>query len=260
MEIKKFYNVFFSPTDSTRKVTEFFLESLVGTKENVDVTSNQLLNKEYEFKGDDFVVWAVPVYGGRVPVPAIETFKKMHGRQTPLVLIVTYGNREYDDALVELRDIAFANGFVLIAAGAFICEHSIMHSVAKGRPDELDVEKIKAFSLQVQEKIKIITNVSLLTQLKIKGNYPYREYKGIPLKPQANKNCNQCGLCANSCPTKAIPDDSPNVTNKELCISCMHCVKYCPNHARQLNKVMLAVAEKAFYKKNKQRKEPEIFL
>ena len=42
--------------------------------------------------------------------------------QTPAVLVVVYGNRAYDDALLELSDIATGAGFVPLAAGAFVGE------------------------------------------------------------------------------------------------------------------------------------------
>ena len=38
--------------------------------------------------------------------------------------MVLYGNRAYEDALLELKNTAEACGFVSLAAGAFIGEHS----------------------------------------------------------------------------------------------------------------------------------------
>lgn len=86
-----------------------------------------------DFGPDDLVLFGVPVYGGRIPSPAVQTLRRMQGSRTPAVLVAAYGNREYDDALLELADIAAANGFIPFAAAALIAEHSIMHSVAAGR-------------------------------------------------------------------------------------------------------------------------------
>lgn len=96
-----------------------------------------------DFGPDDLVLFGVPVYGGRIPSPAVQTLRRMQGSRTPAVLVAAYGNREYDDALLELADIAAANGFIPFAAAALIAEHSIMHSVAAGRPDAQDARKSK---------------------------------------------------------------------------------------------------------------------
>ena len=51
---------------------------------------------------------------------------------------MTYGNRDYEDALVELYDLALSLGLTPFAAGAFIGEHSYSTPempVAEGRPD-----------------------------------------------------------------------------------------------------------------------------
>lgn len=47
----------------------------------------------------------------------------------------------------------------------------------------------------------------------------------------ASINCNNCGLCIKSCPTKAIKmiSNKPFWTLK--CESCMHCMSYCPANA-----------------------------
>ncbi len=60
------------------------------------------------------------------------------GNQTPAIAVVTYGNRDYEDALLELQTILEQNGFVVIGAAALIAEHSIVHSVGHDRPDEAD--------------------------------------------------------------------------------------------------------------------------
>ena len=49
--------------------------------------------------------------------------------------VVLFGNRNYDDALIELRDLLQADGFGCIAAGAFVGEHSFSRTLGAGRPD-----------------------------------------------------------------------------------------------------------------------------
>ena len=43
-----------------------------------------------------------------------------------------------------------------------------------------------------------------------------------------------------NCPVHAIPQDHPDQTNTEQCISCMRCIVVCPKHARGLNPIVKA--------------------
>ena len=79
---------------------------------------------------DDIVVFVAPVYAGRVPALAAERFLTVNGHGQKAAAIAVYGNRDYDDALVEMCDIISARGFKLIAAGAFIAQHCIFPKVA----------------------------------------------------------------------------------------------------------------------------------
>ena len=210
-----------------------------------------------DFGPDDLVLFGVPVYGGRIPSPAVQTLRRMQGSRTPAVLVAAYGNREYDDALLELADIAAANGFIPFAAAALIAEHSIMHSVAAGRPDAQDAKKIEAFGTQLWKKL---STSEALSPVSVKGTRPYKEFGGVPMKPKAGRSCTGCGICAALCPAHAIPANVPSCTDKDACISCMRCIKVCPVHARRLNPLMLRTAESAFYQKYNARREPEFIL
>lgn len=184
----------------------------------------------------------------------------MKGTDTPALLVAVYGNRDYDDALLELCDLAEENGFRPAGAGAFLAEHSIFHSVARGRPDAADLEAVRTFAGLAREKLARAAGAGEFGPLAVKGNRPYREFSGVPLKPQADRKCMKCGVCAENCPAGAIPADDPSKTDNSRCISCMRCVKVCPAGARRVNGLMLSVAEKPFAKKNSLRREPEWVL
>ncbi|MEG2773836.1 MAG: EFR1 family ferrodoxin [Acetivibrio sp.] len=228
--------------------------------EEVNITMSSAKEENRKFHKDDLVIFGIPVYGGRVPEIAMERLQDIQGHKTPAILIAAYGNRDYEDALVELKDLVEKNGFITMAAAAIITEHSIMHSVAAGRPDQEDKEKILDFSNDVWIKLQDIQDISDTAPLLLKGNFPYKEYHGVPLKPDSKRNCTKCGICAQNCPVNAISVEDPGKTNKELCISCMRCIKVCPTHARKLNGLLLATAEKSFYQKCKTRKEAEFFI
>ena len=260
MNIKKISSVFFSPTKSTNKVLSAITDRLPINAERVDITCYSERERALSFPSDELALFGVPVYGGRVPVSAVERFGRMRGEGTPSVLVVTYGNREYDDALLELKELTEKNGFITVAAAAFIAEHSIMRSVANGRPDSEDKRKIQAFADEVWAKTARIKSASELGELKVPGKTPYIEFGGVPMKPEADSACVKCGACVPQCPVNAIPADSPESTDKSRCITCLRCVMVCPACARSLNKAVMAEREKVFAQMNSARKEPEVFI
>lgn len=257
MDIKSVTSIFFSPTGSTHRLVSLLTGAFPPETCEVDITPYTQRQLHMEFGPNDLVVFGIPVYGGRIPAPAAETLSRMHGCQTPAVLVAAYGNREFDDALLELADIAAGNGFIPFAAAALIAEHSIMHSVATGRPDAQDAAKITAFGAQVWAKLSA---ASELSPVSVKGGRPYKAFGGVPMKPKAGRNCTGCGICAALCPAHAIPVSAPGRTDKNACISRMRCIKVCPSHARRLNPVILRTAESAFYQKFNARREPEFIL
>lgn len=260
MNIKKISSVFFSPTKSTNKLLLAITARLPINAERVDLTCYSERERALSFASDELVIFGVPVYGGRVPANAVERFGRMRGEGTPSVLVVTYGNREYDDALLELKELTERNGFRTAAAAVFIAEHSIMRSVAKGRPDSEDKKKIQAFADEVWAKIQRIESASQLGELEVPGKTPYVEFGGVPMKPETDETCVKCGACVPQCPVNAIPAESPDSTDKSLCITCLRCVMVCPACARSLNKPLLAEREKVFAQMNSARKEPEVFI
>ncbi len=124
----------------------------------------------------------------------------------------------------ELYDVVTSQGFACIGGVAAIAEHSIMHQFASGRPDTDDMHQLKRFAKEIKEKI----DASILTEVQVKGNRPYKELKEVPFHPTASNLCTMCGLCAKLCPVHAIPFDTPNQAKVEQCISCMRCIQVCP--------------------------------
>jgi hypothetical protein len=56
--------------------------------------------------------------------------------------LVTYGNRHYDDALLELADMAEAQGFAVKGAAALVGRHTF-GQIQSDRPDSNDLDADK---------------------------------------------------------------------------------------------------------------------
>jgi len=194
------YQIYFSPTGHTKEIVEVVSEVFGNTCE-IDLSKTTISNRK-DFSENDVCVVGVPSYGGRVPAVALERMSEYRGNGAKAIIIVSYGNRDYDDTLKELQDFVNEKGFSCIAAISAVAEHSIMHQFATGRPNEEDKKELICFAKRIAEKLTKNKND---VPLKIKGNIPYKEYHGIPLKPQTDSSCKECGICASYCPIGAIP-------------------------------------------------------
>lgn len=259
MNINKLNLVYFSATGTTQKTLRYMSEEMrIGNIEEYNITQGS--TTDVAFVNNDLVVFGVPVYSGRVPTITIDALNRFKGNQTPAIVVCVYGNREYDDALLELKNIVEANNFKVFAAGTFVAEHSIFPTVANGRPDSRDKIAIIEFGKKCAMKLAMYDGLATLSEIKVKGNFPYRAIGNIPLHPKGDSKCNKCGTCVKSCPTKAIDIAHPRKTNEELCISCARCIKVCPQDARHFGGLIYKMVKRKFQKAYSERKEPEVFF
>ncbi len=251
------YEITFSPTGGTKKVSDIFTEAYRPESTYIDLTDRSIDFSSYCFDQDDVCIVSVPSYGGRVPAAAVSRLAQMKGNGAEAVMIVVYGNRDYDDTFVELQDVLQSAGFICRAGVAAVAEHSIMRQFGAGRPDEEDRKELQRFAVRIRCELDVW---EMTSELKLPGNRPYREYGGVPMKPQAGKECVRCGLCAGQCPVGAIPADDPSKTDTKECISCMRCISVCPQKARHLNKAVVAAGSVAMKKACSGHKKNELFL
>lgn len=250
--------IVFSPTGGTQKVADIITAEWDKPVEKIDLTDPKTDFAAISLEKETVAVIAVPSFGGRVPALANERLEKIHGNGARCVAVCVYGNRAYEDTLVELSDTAIKCGFQVISGIAAIAEHSIMHQYATGRPDERDKDELREFSRKILEKIN--DRPSDMSAIKIPGNRPYKKAGGAGLVPKADHKCNMCGLCAEKCPAQAINKENPKETDSEKCISCMRCVSVCPQSARKVNAAMVSVAAMAIKKACSERKSNELFI
>ena len=182
------------------------------------------------------------------------------------VPIVVYGNRNYDDALIELRDIMEKAHIHTVAGGAFIGEHSFSRTLGQGRPDSQDLNKARSFA---QVVASTISNDRYRTPVPVKGNVPYRPYM-VPQKadgshktitkvfPKVSDACTNCGVCVSVCPLGSIAPDCHTYTT--FCVKCCACVKACPVGARYYDDETYLFHKKQLEETYARRAEPETFI
>ncbi len=275
MDIQSVSCVYFSPTGTTKTIIKNIAEGMQA--EHIKMMDCTIRSKR---KGDSFVhssdivILATPVYYGRVPEEVVPFLKTLSAENTPAVLAVVYGNRDYDDALLELHDISVAQGFIPVAGGAFIAEHSYSDSsrpIAHARPDSDDIGKAQTFGFKIMEKLKKLESLNDLGKIHIPGNIPYLEPVNLHMIKQVRETlsftpvtdadkCTQCGLCAENCPTVAIDPDNVSKIDKWQCMICFACVKHCPVEAKQMTDPHFNGAIEQLHMACQERKEPEMYL
>lgn len=249
------YNLTFSPTGGTQRVANLLTQGLGGPFVPLDMMDRFLNLSRISFEPEDCCLVAVPSFGGRVPGPAVQRLQPLKGNGAWAVLVVVYGNRAYEDTLVELQDLMTQQGFRPVAAVAAVAQHSLLPQFAQGRPDQTDEEELRAFAQTIRRRLDQETQAPLV----LPGNRPYRAYSGVPLKPTGRRSCTGCGLCASTCPAKAIPKENPRKTDPAKCVSCMACAARCPMGARRVNPLLRFAAGQKLKAACSQRKANELF-
>lgn len=243
--------IVFSPTGGTEKVAHIIGKTWSEHAAIIDLSDAKTDFTKWEIQKADMVLIAMPSFGGRAPAAAIRRLKQIAGNGAKCTLVCVYGNRAYEDTLVEMEDAAKESGFQVIAAIAAVAEHSIIPQYAAGRPDASDERQLADFAGRIMQKEGDAASIP--------GSRPYKKGGGAGLVPKVTRDCVSCGLCAEKCPVQAI-DPETFAADSQICISCMRCVKRCPHDARKVSGVMVSVAALAIKKACSVRKENELFL
>ncbi len=242
-KVKVYY---FSPTGGTLQVTQH-LAGTLGRLLHAEVEYHSYtLPREREhlpqFDTDDIVLWATPVYAGRIPNKTLDYVRAAltHSGNKSIAL-VTFGNRAYDNALAELVGLMEDGGMKPVGAAAMVTRHSFSDTLGAGRPNEEDLAALDRFANQVAAKISLFTfHFSLL---KVPGEaHPEKYYTPLKTnnapagflkaKPSCNPDrCTRCGKCMEICPMGSINGNDGLPSFDGICIKCQACRRICPTGA-----------------------------
>lgn len=273
----------FSPTGTSRKNMMAVVKGLNPDEATHNDYTYYNINQGVELNkvlsSDDLALFSVPVYGGKVAPTALERMAQVSGEGTPAILLVTYGNRNFEQVLVQLEDFVRERGFRPIASAALVGEHSYSNAhypIAVGRPDATDLASAEEFGKQIANKLKdrdketwdidIANNMpcletpeaSLQAFRHFVQEYTLQQQENpIKVYPFASKElCTHCGECITLCPTQAITPGSEEVSDPKRCIRCCACVKGCPSGVR----IFLSPFAKPLSENFQMRREPLYLL
>lgn len=267
MDIIKVYAIYFSPTGATEKTVVAVARGTGLPGIRIDLTPcKSRVNYSRSFMQNEIAVIGMPVYNGRLPGKTDTFFSCLQGSQTPAVAVVVYGNRDYEDALVELKMNLEERGFKVIAGAAFIGQHTFSKNIAAGRPDESDLAAARDFG----QKALLNIDKAYTGTLTVRGNYPYRTEKFDPIlltgeytgwaQVGTAADCDFCGRCEDECPWGAITIDDNVLINYSKCMRCFRCIKNCHLKATKVIDPQFKDFIKDFEEQMEGRRcEPEMF-
>lgn len=245
MKIERVWGVWFSPTGSTETLVRAAADSLAGV---LDVpVSYRSLNTPVQRQEplclgpQELLIVGGPTYAGKLPNKIMPAFRELlRGEKTPAVAVVTFGNRSFDNALAELGAILSEKGFEIVGAAACAAEHAMARSLAAGRPDAEDLDRMTRFCAELGTGLAAAKQLPDPPQIPGDAAAPYYRplrADGAPAnflraKPKTDPvRCDRCGLCACLCTMGAIETEDPmQVTG--TCIKCQACVQHCPTGAK----------------------------
>ena len=167
--IRRVTGLYYSPVGGTAIMTERLTKrigELLGadSPEDISVGCYDLLGEQASgmtIDDETIVVIGMPVYVGKLPLPAAEAMEKVRGNGAMAIAAVSYGSRSYGNALYELKTLVEGLGFRLVGAGAFLISYMALRGSSRSMAPSLDLDSIKDFSDAVSGKIKRLSGTEI---------------------------------------------------------------------------------------------------
>lgn len=166
-------SIYYSDAGTTKEITDYIAKKLSGRLEEINLKEEEI-EEIISYSQNDIVILGMPVYAGRIVQSSLKSLRKLEGNGAVAVAVAVYGNRHYDDALIEMVDLLREQGFYVLAGSCFIAQHSLLPLVATERPDKEDYKKIDEFIELCKQKLN-----AEHTEIEVPGNRPY---EGNPLE------------------------------------------------------------------------------
>lgn len=251
MEVRK---IVFSPSGGTRALVDLLADSLGESKYTIDISRRDF--EGLDLKDDSIYIIGAPTFASRMPQMVVDNLAKIRAHGQRAIVIASFGNRHFDDALEELRRAAKESGFKVLVGLGLVAEHSIFKSYGTGRPDEEDKKDIREFAGKILEKLQAGDSEDFL----IPHNEPFIERRVSTIRPETDRDkCIKCGICVKGCPTESIDKEDPSLV-ADSCIACMRCISVCPKGAKGLNPLVRKIGDEHMKDLLSSRKDNYLFL
>lgn len=172
--IRKVVGIYYSPVGGTELMTETLTQKIGAILDDcspldVSVECYNMLKDQNSIALDDETVAVIgmPVYVGKIPLPAAEALRRIAGNGAMTLAAVSYGGRKYGNALFELKKLTEECGFKAIGAGAFMISYMAMRGSSRGSAPVIDTESLSDFGKAASEKIKRLAGCEI-EELRIK--------------------------------------------------------------------------------------------
>ena len=173
--IRKVIGIYYSPVGGTELMTETLARKIGAILDDcspldVAVECHDMLKDQTSsiaFDDETVAVIGMPVYVGKIPLPAAAAMRRIEGNGAMTLAVVSYGGRKYGNALFELKRLAEECGFKAIGAGAFMISYMASRGSSRSSAPAIDREAVMDFGKAASEKIKRLSGCEI-EELKIR--------------------------------------------------------------------------------------------
>ena len=172
--IRKVIGIYYSPAGGTEIMTRTLARKIGEILDDcspldVSIECFDMLREQNNnvFDDETVAVIGMPVYVGKIPLPAAAALRGIEGNGAMTLAAVSYGGRKYGNALFELKRLAEERGFKAVGAGAFMISYMASRGSARSAAPAIDTAALSEFCNAASEKIKRLAGCEI-EELKIR--------------------------------------------------------------------------------------------